>query len=173
MRRGQQLWQNFATTDVTLSSLIVLSIFKNFFKFDFNVYSNCAFEWNEPSFCYPYVVYIRYLLYKFKVVSFILLCFKVALHGCRLSYGNGGDCLRRKTPHRAPTQLQCFLWFTVIVKLFLCRKLHLFFRKIKKKLLPPELHFLTPIIMHQVVCRLRLRPRPHGKLAHPRLPGCI
>ena len=52
--------------------------------------------------------------------------------------------------------------------LFLCRKLHLFLAK-STKLLPPELHFLTPICTKS--CRLGLCPTLHWGLQHsPRPP---
>jgi len=48
-----------------------------------------------------------------------------------------------KTPHRVPPCEE--LTGRKISSLFLCRKLHLFFGKSTKKLLPPELHVLTQI----------------------------
>jgi len=56
------------------------------------------------------------------------------------SPGNGGECPRGITPHRAPPH----------------EELDLSYNKInKEKLLPPELHYLTPVCTNY---RLGLRP---------------
>jgi len=49
-------------------------------------------------------------------------------HRRRLPWGNGGDCPRRKTPHRAPPCEELDPPYDMKL-VFLCRKLHLFLGK--------------------------------------------
>jgi len=59
------------------------------------------------------------------------------------------------------------------IKLVLCSKLHFFLGKSTKKLLPPELHFLTPICTKSFV-GWALPQTPLGELtALPQTPSCI
>jgi len=80
-------------------------------------------------------------------------------HSRRLPYGNGGDCPTRKTPHRAPP-LCGELGPPYDIKLVLCRKLHLFLGKSTKTAATRSAPFDSN--MHQIVCRLELRPDPTG-----------
>ena len=71
-------------------------------------------------------------------------------HRRRLQQGNGGDCLRRKTPlGRRPVRN----WIRrTISSLFLCRKIHLFLGKRTKTTAIRAAVFDSN--MHQIVCRL-------------------
>ena len=62
------------------------------------------------------------------------------LHRRRFPYGNGGDCTRKKTPHKASGIGPAVRYQAC----FCAKKLHLFLGS-QQKLLTPELHFLTPI----------------------------
>jgi len=94
-----------------------------------------------------------------------------AVHRLRLPCGNGGDCpgekhLIGRCPGRNWTR------FT-ISSLFSCRKLQLFLGKSTKTAATRAALFDSN--MHQMVCRLGLRLRPHwGRLQRsPRSPSCI
>ena len=61
------------------------------------------------------------------------------------------DCLRRKkTPHRAPPSEELDPAYDNL-KLVFVQKITFVLRKIQKKLLPQELHFLTPICIKSFV----------------------
>ena len=92
-------------------------------------------------------------------------------HRHRLPWGNGGDCPRKKLligrrSVRNWTQLQCF-------SLFPLNLLHLLLGKSTKTAATRAALFGSN--MHQIVCRLGLRPRPHwGNLQRsPRPTTCI
>jgi len=65
---------------------------------------------------------------------------------------------REKTPHMVPPYEESDPPYDV--KLVFVQKITFVLKKISKKLLLPELHFFDSS-MHQIVCRLRLRPRSH------------
>ena len=78
---------------------------------------------------------------------------------------------RRKTPHRARPGEELYPPYDI--KLVLCRILHLFLGESTKTAATRVAHYDSNV--QQIVCRLRLRPRPHrGSLQRsPRPPGCI
>jgi len=65
-----------------------------------------------------------------------------------------------KTPHRAPPCEELDPPYDI--KFVLCRKLHLFLGKSTKTAATRAALFDSN--MHQIICRLRLRPRPTGEL---------
>jgi len=80
-----------------------------------------------------------------------------AVHShCRRPHGYRGDCLTTITP---PCEE---LDPPYDIKLVLCRKLHLFLGKSTKTAATRAALFDSN--MHQIICRLRLRPRPTGEL---------
>ena len=73
---------------------------------------------------------------------------RTAHRRCRLPYGNGGDCPMRTTPHRVPPCEELDLPIVLFV-----------LRKITKTAAIRAALFDSN--MHQIVCRLGLRTRPH------------
>ena len=88
----------------------------------------------------------------------------------RLPQGNGGDCPTRKTPHRAPPPCEELDPASIFLLFFHClfqviiyrrhRKLDSFSSKNNKNCCHQSCTFDSN--MHQIVCRLRLRPDPTG-----------
>jgi len=82
-------------------------------------------------------------------------------HRRLLPQGNGGDCPRRKTPHRAPPCVELDPPYDI--KLVFVQKITFVLREINK--MPPELHFLTPMCIKSFV-GWGYAPDPSGQLVY-------
>jgi len=74
---------------------------------------------------------------------------RTVIHKRRLPHGNGDDCPRRKTPHRAPPCEELDPMYDI--KLVLCRKLHLLLGKSTETAATRAALFDSN--MCQIVCR--------------------